>query len=102
MKDNQNILFVISHPDASTYLIGMGAAAIRKGIEFSLFFTGDGVAVLTNSDHGLQKTLDAANEAIACEHAWKNRQGKSNCPVVLGSQTDHSRMVGALNKVVSL
>jgi len=102
MTNEDRILFIVSHPDASAYLVGMGAAAARRGVKFSIFFTGNGVKLLSDNYYQLKSVTDAADEAIACEYAWNSRQQNSECPVKMGSQTDHSRMIGVFNKVVSL
>lgn len=102
MNDKNQILFVVTHPDAAVYLLGMGLAASRRGIKFSIFFTGDGVLALSNNGDQLKPVTDAATEAIVCEHAWQDRLGESVCALKMGSQTDNSRMIGAIDKVVSL
>ena len=95
-----NLLFVIAHRDAGGCLRGLSDACRRKGVGFSIFFTGDGVRAL--SDAGVAECAGSAVEAVVCEHSWRRTMEGRPCPVALGSQTDHSRMLASAGRVVSL
>ena len=45
--------------------------------------------------------LGDIKEAVACADSWKTSY-QFDCPVTSGSQTDHSRMIGEAQHVVSL
>ena len=102
MTERNKILFVVTHPDAAAYLLGLGLAAIRNKIPFSIFFTGDGVLALSKNMDQLKPVTDAASEAVVCEHAWVDRLSEAYCTIKMGSQTDNSRLIGESNKVISL
>ena len=65
-----------------------------------MFFTGDGVRTL--SDTEVVACADRAAESVVCEHSWSQAMARRPCPLTLGSQTDHSRMLGSADRVVSL
>lgn len=94
------LLIVISHPDAAPYVCEFGAACHRKNVPYSLFFTGDGVVTL--SEACVLECAENAAEAVVCEHTWEKHKGTDICPLALGSQTDHSRMVKTAGRLVSL
>ncbi|MGI9304471.1 MAG: DsrE family protein [Gammaproteobacteria bacterium] len=95
-----NVLFVVTHPEAGGYLAGLVDACRRKGVEFSIFFTGDGVRVLENP--AIVDCARHAVESVVCEHAWSRSMAGRSAPVTPGSQTDHSRMLASATRVVSL
>ena len=59
-----------------------------------------GVEVL--EDCAVRQALGEACNAMACELSWSRYRGDTVCPVMLGSQTDHSAMAGRATRVVSL
>ena len=95
-----NLLFVVAHGESGAYLRGLTAACRRNGVEFSVFFTGDGVRSLSAPD--TVERARHASEAVVCEHSWSQLMKVGTCPLALGSQTDHSRMLGRADRVVSL
>lgn len=95
-----NVLFVIAHRDAGGCLRGLSGACRRKGIGFSVFFTGDGVRALSGAE--VADCAGSAVEAVVCEHSWRRTMEDRPCPIALGSQTDHGRMLASANRVVSL
>ena len=95
-----NLLFVVAHGGAGACLRGLSAACRRNGVAFSLFFTGDGVRAL--SVPATVERARHASEAVVCEHSWSQVMEGRACPLALGSQTDHSRMLGCADRVVSL
>ena len=95
-----NLLFVVAHGESGVYLRGLSDACRRNGVEYSVFFTGDGVRNLSGPDT-VERAL-GASEAVVCEHSWSRSMQGGTCPLALGSQTDHSRMLGCADRVVSL
>jgi len=95
-----NLLFVVSTPKAGRILLPMVAACRRKGLEWGLFFTNDGVQAL--ADPKMVEATRCAQHAIVCEHSWDRFMGDKECPVELGSQTQNSMMVGEADHIVSL
>jgi hypothetical protein len=94
------ILFVISHPESTQALIGLTNACSRRNQSFFCFFTGDGVKLL--NDANVNEAIGFAEKAIACEFSWAKYFPNQSAPIEEGSQTDHSAMIGAVDKVVSL
>ena len=99
---DMSLLFVVTHPQSGGCLAGLGAACIRQQVDFMLFFTGDGVITLNRDQECLENILNHAEEAVACEFSWQQKMTGQACPITQGSQTDHSRMLGLAEKVVSL
>ncbi len=99
---DMSLLFIVTHPASGAYLAGLGAACIRQQVDFMLFFTGDGVITLHRNQECLENILNHAEEAVACEFSWQQKMTDQVCPITQGSQTDHSRMLGLAEKVVSL
>ena len=94
------VLFVVAHGESGACLRGLSDACRRNGVEFSVFFTGDGVRNLSVA--ATVEGVGHACEAVVCEHSWSQVTNGRACPLVLGSQTDHSRMLGSADRVVSL
>ena len=95
-----NVLFIVAHGASGAYLRGLSGACRRKDVEFSIFFTGDGVRAL--SDAAVVDCAGHAAEAVVCDHSWGLAMQGAPCPLTPGSQTDHSRMLGSADRVVSL
>ena len=95
-----NLLFVVAHGDSGAYLRGLSDACRRKGVTYSVFFTGDGVRALSGSE--VVTSGSGAVESVVCEHSWNQTMPDHACPLTLGSQTDHSRLLGNADRVVSL
>ncbi|MES2406424.1 MAG: hypothetical protein V4528_03785 [Pseudomonadota bacterium] len=94
------MLFVISTDRGSHVLAPLAHACIRKGIAWSCFFTNDGVRILAETD--IKNLMGVANQAIACEHSWQRFMATENCPVELGSQTNHSALLAHAARVITL
>ena len=95
-----NVLFIVAHGASGDYLRGLSGACRRMGVEFSVFFTGDGVRTL--SDSAVVDCARHATEAVVCDHSLGLAMQAAPCPLTSGSQTDHSRMLGCADRVVSL
>ena len=95
-----NLLFVVAHGESGAYLRGLTDACWRNDVKYSVFFTGDGVRTLFGPE--IAASAGSAAEAVVCEHSWSQTMKGRTCPLALGSQTDHSRMLGAADRVVSL
>jgi hypothetical protein len=94
------ILFEISSGEAASVLVPLARACNRNAVNWSCFFTGDGVKNLARDD--VLATVAGAAKATACEVSWERYMGDKPCPVEIGSQTNNCTMVGDVNKVISL
>ena len=94
------VLFIIAHGGSGRHLRGLAGACRRRGVEFGIFFTGDGVRALSDSE--VVACAHGAADSVVCEHSWSQAMERRPCPLTLGSQTDHSRMLGSADRVVSL
>lgn len=94
------LMYVVSSRDAQTLLPPLLRATRRRGAGWSVFFTGEGVAVLRDPE--LATLVAEAGRAVVCEHSWQRHCDGTPCPVELGSQTDHSAMIADASKVISL
>lgn len=95
-----NVLFIVSTLEGGRLLAPMAAACHRRGSAWACFFTNDGIAAL--ADPAVNKVLQCADSAVACEHSWARFHGEADCPVTLGSQTNNSAMVGQARHVIGL
>jgi len=95
-----NLFFVVAHEESGAVLRGLTDACLRNGVAFSVFFTGNGVRNLAAPE--AVERAGHASEAVVCEHSWSQMMDDRACPLTLGSQTDHSRMLGRADRVVSL
>ena len=95
-----DLLVIVSTPQAAAILSPMAQAFDRAKFDWAVFFTNDGVKVLTQP--AIISALSSARHKIACHDSWE-RFGKSvDCPVELGSQTNNSELVGQAARIVSL
>ena len=93
------LLITITQPNGEFILRNLLQACARKACEVCVFFTGQGVHLL--EDEGVLTALAEAAEAVACAESWKE-SFQHDCPVTSGSQTDHSRLIGEAQHVLSL
>lgn len=94
------ILFVVSHPKSTQALIGLTDACARRQQSFLCFFTGEGVEIL--NDAKVLAAIGSAEKAVVCEFSWGKYFPDQSAPIEEGSQTDHSAMIGTVDRVVSL
>jgi len=95
-----NILFMVSTPGAGEILSQMVRACQRKGVSWGVFFTNDGVKVVSHD--AVKDLLHCAGEAFVCEHSWQREMQDMPCPVGLGSQTQNSMLAGKAEHIISL
>ena len=93
------LLITVTQPDSENILKNILQACSRTACAVSVFFTGQGVQSLAN--HDVLTALSEAAEAVACADSWKEFF-EHDCPVISGSQTDHSRLIGEATQVMSL
>lgn len=91
---------VVSTRGSASVLAPLLGACCRRGIDWGCFFTNDGVKVL--ADAAVLEHLSVATRAVVCDASWTRYMAGRDCPVELGSQTDHSAMLGEARRVVSL
>jgi hypothetical protein len=95
-----SLLLVVSHPKSGPAFKGLAGACSRNQIEFSCFFTGEGVKILIEDE--IKTIVEKAQRAVVCEHSWGVFSPAELSPIETGSQTDHSSMIGSVSQVVSL
>ena len=93
------LLITVSRPRSESVLKNLLGACRRKTCDVSVFFTGRGVQLL--EDNEVLHALGDIKEAVACADSWKASY-QFDCPLTSGSQTDHSRLIGEAQHVVSL
>lgn len=94
------LLIVVSTDQGGPLLAPLASACLRNNIQWGCFFTNDGVKLL--SDPALAILVGQAAQQVACEHSWFRFMGQQACPVELGSQTNHSAMVGVADNILTL
>lgn len=96
-----DILFTVSKKESARILKPLLRACSRSNCTFEVFLTHQGVLIL---DDGEIETLlaTASVKTVACHHSWTTHADSGDCPVTLGSQTNHSEMLARSKRVVSL
>ena len=94
------ILFEVSTPRAVALLCSLAEACNRKKVAWACFFTNDGVQCL--DEPAVETIVATAAAAVACEFSWEHYMGGRDCPVESGSQTHNSRLLGDVERVISL
>lgn len=101
----EELLLVLSTEGAAPFVPPILAAAARKNLRVAIFLTGKGAALACASKLGLQ--FSTLENAVVCAESWQqyanlDSNAEPKCMVELGSQTDHSRLVGDASRVLSL
>lgn len=95
-----DLLIDVSTPDAVPVLVPLLQALHRRGSEWAIFFTNDGVKSL--NDAQLVSLMHLAEQAVACEFSWERHMGDAECPVTIGSQTNHSMLASTAERIIGL
>jgi len=95
-----NIVITVSRNESRGLVCGLTRACRRNNVDYSLFFTGAGIGTL--DDAAVIECSTFASEAIACEFSWEEQRAREQCPVEIGSQTDHSRLLKTADRLVTL
>ena len=95
-----DLLIVVTTEKAGPYLTPMLAAANRTDSKVAVFFTNDGVNLVTGCES--LKMMAEKDRAIVCAESWQHYLQDRPCPISLGSQTNHSQMIADATRVISL
>lgn len=96
-----DLLITVSNSNSGALLAPLLRACIRRGCEWQVFLTCEGVRVLQETE--LAALVQPYREhTIACHDSWQQFGTASECPVTIGSQTNHSEMAGRAKRVLSL
>jgi len=95
-----NIVITVSRIESCGLICGLARACQRNNIDYSLFFTGAGIGTL--DDAAVVECSASASEAVACEYSWEEQRALEACPVEIGSQTDHSRLLKTADRLITL
>lgn len=96
-----DLLISVSNPSSGDILAPLLQACLRRGCSWQVFLNHRGVELLDNPDIAALLGADA-ERAIACHDSWLRFGNGGDCPVALGSQTNHSAMAGSAARVLSL
>lgn len=95
------LLITISNQHCDQLLAPLLQACQRRSCKLEVFLTHEGVQVLNNPF--VVNLLHQTNiPAVACHDSWIRHQDQADCPVTLGSQTNHSEMMARAKRVISL
>lgn len=94
-----DLLITVSNPASGAILAPLLRACVRRDCNWQVFINHRGVELLGDAE--IAGLLDA-ERAIACHDSWLRYGAGGDCPVALGSQTNHSAMAGSAARVVSL
>lgn len=96
-----DLLITVSKSTSAKLITPLLRACIRRSCQWELFLTHKGVQLLDDQTIvGLLHESDAL--AIACHDSWERYADGTQCPVTLGSQTNHSEMIARANQVISI
>lgn len=104
--DQFDLLLVLSTRAAKPLALGLLSAAERKQLRVAVFLTGQGAVLAAYSELG--RLLSNLSSAVVCTESWEackansEFESDSECGAELGSQTNHSQLVGNAIKVISL
>lgn len=96
-----DLLITVSNAASGDILNPLLKACVRRGCSWQVFLTHEGVKVLHSDEIVALLQLDDGN-AVVCHDSWQKNGFADDCPVTLGSQTNHSEMAGLAARVVSL
>jgi hypothetical protein len=95
------LLITISNQKCDQLLEPLLQACRRRSCNLEVFLTHEGVQVLNNPS--IVKLLQETNTpAVTCHDSWVRHCEHADCPVTLGSQTNHSEMMARAERVISL
>lgn len=95
------LLITVSNQNSAPVLAPLLGACQRNHCRFEVFLTHTGVLTLNNEK--VVEHLNASGDvAIACHDSWVRYGSGTDCPVTLGSQTNHSEMMARAERVISL
>lgn len=96
-----DLLITVSNARSREILQPLLQACVRRGCSWQVFLTHKGVDVLNVTEVAelLQSNVD---NVVVCHDSWERYGSDSECPVTIGSQTNHSEMAGLAARVVSL
>ena len=96
-----DLLVTVSKKESATILKPLLEACGRSNCRFEVFLTHHGVRVL--NDNEITALLnEVSDNSIACHDSWVKHTAGEECPVTLGSQTNHSEMMARAKRVISL
>lgn len=95
-----DLLMVLSTKESGPVAEQLVNACVRRQKRSAVFITGD--AATLAGDERYLAMFQSTDTAIVCAESWEGSSAKRKCLVELGSQTDHSRLAGEANKILSL
>jgi len=96
-----DLLITVSNAASGNILSPLIKACIRRGCTWQVFLTHEGVKVL-NSKEIIALLRSDNGKAVVCHDSWQKNGFDGDCPVTLGSQTNHSEMAGLAERIISL
>jgi len=96
-----DLLITVSNAASGKILQPLLQACVRRGCSWQVFLTHQGVEVLRSLE--LVELLKSnGKNAIVCHDSWHRNGDGGDCPLTLGSQTNHSEMASTATRIVSL
>ena len=96
-----DLLITVSNQKSTNILLPLLQACVRCKCEWEIFFTHEGTLTL-NRDEITALLTKNNSTAIVCHDSWVRYAETDECPVALGSQTNHSGMIARAKRVISL
>ena len=94
------LLITVTRPCAD-HLEPLLRACLRRQCDWQVFLTGDGMQVL-QSQTLADLLVQNCERVVACHDSWRAFHDENECPLTVGSQTNHSDMVARAERVVGL
>jgi hypothetical protein len=95
-----DLLVVLSNKKSGPVAEQLVNACARMEKRSALFITGDAAELA--GDKRYDAMFQSTGTAIVCAESWDGSASEQKCLVQLGSQTDHSRLAGEADKIMSL
>lgn len=96
-----DLLITVSNKDSAPLLAPLLRACKRRSCNCEVFITHEGVQTLQH-ENVISLFEDTGFKATACHDSWERYTNNKECPVTLGSQTNHSEMMARADRIISL
>jgi len=94
------LLITVSNSQAGSLLEPLLNACVRAGCEWGLFLTND--AAKFAAEAWLLNVARHSLGVVVCQESWTGHMQDAPCSLTLGSQSNHSEMIGQADRVISL
>ncbi|OED42775.1 hypothetical protein AB833_05420 [Chromatiales bacterium (ex Bugula neritina AB1)] len=96
-----DLLITVTKAQSAQIVAPLLQACVRRGCDWHVFLTHHGVQVLQQNEI-IEIMSEYRERVVACHDSWHRFGEEGECPVTVGSQTNHSEMAARAGRLVSL